>query len=130
MSIAPSHLDLVDSKITFAHVATVNAGGEPQVTPVWFDHANGVIRINTAQGRVKARNLSEGAPVALSILDPDNPYRYIQIRGHVTRVTTDGADAHIDALSRKYIGKDYPWRQPGETRITIEIAPEHSNTMG
>ncbi len=113
----------VDGKIAFAHVATVGSTGAPQVTPVWYDYKDGMIRINTGEGRVKAKNLPEGAPVALSILDPDNAYRYLQVRGHVKRVTRDGADAHIDALSRKYLGKDYPWRNPAETRITIEIEP-------
>jgi hypothetical protein len=72
----------------------------------------------------------EGAPVALSILDPDNPYRYVQVRGHVTRVTTDGADAHIDALAHKYMGTDYPFREPGQQRIICEIAPEKVQASG
>ena len=76
--------------------------GSPQVTPVWFDYTNGVIRVNTAKGRVKQRNMKEGSSVALSIMDPDNPYRYVQIRGKVTRMTEQGADAHIDSLAKKY----------------------------
>jgi PPOX class probable F420-dependent enzyme len=90
-----------------------------------------VVRVNTAKGRVKARNLSQGSKVALSILDPDNPYRYIQIRGTVTKETTESADAHIDSLARKYLGKDvYPWRSENETRVTYEITPSATHTMG
>ncbi len=122
--------DLLDNKKAFANVATVKADGSPQVTPVWFDTAGDKIRVNTAKGRVKARTMKEGARVALSIMDPDNPYRYMQLRGTVTRATTEGADAHIDSLAKKYLGKDkYPFRQPGEERIMFEITPEAVQTM-
>lgn len=123
--------DLLETKKAFANVATVKADGSPQVTPVWFDTKGDKIRVNTAKGRVKARTMKEGAKVALSIMDPDNPYRYMQVRGTVTRATTDGADAHIDSLAKKYLGKDtYPYRQPGEERIMFEITPEGVQTMG
>jgi len=79
----------------------------------------------------EARNLREGAPVALSILDPDNPYRYIQIRGAVKRCVEEGADQHIDSLAKKYLGKDkYPFAQPGEVRVMYEIEPRAANAMG
>jgi PPOX class probable F420-dependent enzyme len=101
------------------------------VTPVWFDYANGVIRVNSAKGRTKTRNMKEGAAVALSIMDPDNAYRYLQVRGKVTRVTEQGADAHIDSLAKKYLDKDkYPFARPGEVRVTFEIAPEAVQVMG
>ena len=87
---------LSDQTKAFASVATVLKDGSPQVTPVWFDTDGDKIRINTASGRVKARTLQEGRKVALAIMDPANPYRYMQIRGTVTKVTKDGADAHID----------------------------------
>ncbi len=123
--------DLLEGKKAFANVATVKADGSPQVTPVWFDTAGDKIRVNTAKGRVKARTMKQGAKVALAIMDPDNPYRYMQLRGTVTRVTTEGADAHIDSLAKKYLGKDkYPYRQPGEERIMFEITPEAVQTMG
>lgn len=123
-------LDVLQQKKAFAHLATTMPDGSPQVTPVWFDFANGRVRVNTARGRVKARNMKEGSPVALSILDPDNPYRYIQIRGRVARVTEEGAVAHIDSLAKKYIGKDkYPWSRPGEVRVTYEIEPLGVQTM-
>ena len=124
-------LDLLTQKKAFASLATIQPDGSPQVTPVWFDYTNGMIRVNTAKGRVKARNLSEGAKVALSILDPDNPYRYIQIRGAVTKATEQGADAHIDSLAKKYLGQDtYPWRGPNEIRVMYEITPSAAHTMG
>ena len=123
--------DLMASPKAFAHLATVNSGGAPQVTPVWFDVRDGKVRVNSAKGRVKSRNMQEGAKVALSILDPDNSYRYIQIRGTVTRVTQEGGDAHIDSLAKKYLGKDsYPFRQAGEVRVIFEITPGSVNVMG
>lgn len=118
-------------KKAFAHLATIMPDGSPQVTPVWFDYEGGVIRVNTAKGRVKARNMKEGAAVALSILDPDNAYRYLQIRGRVRRVAEAGASAHIDALAKKYLDKDkYPFARPGEVRIMYEIEPRAANAMG
>lgn len=123
-------LDLLTEKKAFAHLATVQPDGSPQVTPVWFDYTNGVVRVNTAKGRVKARNMSEGSKVAMSILDPDNPYRYIQIRGTVTKETTDGAVEHINSLAKKYLGKDvYPWLSDNETRVIYEIMPFAVHTM-
>ena len=123
-AIPEKYLDLLKQKKAFASLATVMPDGSPQVTPVWFDYKDGVIRVNTAKGRVKARNMKEGAPVALSIMDPDNAYRYIQIRGRVRRAVEQGADAHIDSLAKKYLGKDtYPFRQPIEVRVMYEIEP-------
>jgi PPOX class probable F420-dependent enzyme len=131
VEIPPNYLDLLQQKTTFAHLATIMSNGAPQVTPVWFDYTNGKIRVNSVRGRVKARNMQEGAPVALSILDPDNPYRYIQIRGRVGHVTEEGASAHIDSLAKKYLGKDkYPFGQPGEVRVTFEIEPDKVQVMG
>ena len=123
--------DLMTNKKALAHLATVMKDGSPQVTPVWFDYANGRIRVNTAKGRVKARNMAEGSKVALSIVDPDNAYRYLQVRGTVARVTEDGAVAHIDSLAKKYLGKDvYPWHNPKDVRTIYEIAPSAVQTMG
>jgi PPOX class probable F420-dependent enzyme len=131
VAIPSEYLDLVQQKPTFAHLATIMPDGTPQVTPVWFDYTDGKVRINSAKGRVKTRNMKETAPVALSILDPDNPYRYIQIRGHVSLVTEDGASAHIDSLAKKYLGKDkYPYGQPGEVRVLFEIEPSAVQAMG
>jgi PPOX class probable F420-dependent enzyme len=129
--IPDGYLDLLQDKKAFASLATVMADGTPQVTPVWFDYRDGDIRVNSARGRVKSRNMTEGAPVALSILDPDNPYRYIQVRGRVRRVVDQGADAHIDSLAKKYLGKDkYPYARPGEQRVMFEIEPTSVQVMG
>ena len=131
MAVIPDNfLDLLQQKKkAFADLATVMADGSPQVTPVWFDYANGAIRVNTAKGRVKSRTLRPGAPVALAIMDPDNPYRYVQIRGRVRSATEQGADAHIDALAKKYLGQDkYPWLG-GDTRVTYEIEPLTISSM-
>ena len=129
--IPDKYLDLLQQKTAFAELATVMPDGSPQVTPVWFDYTGGMIRVNTAKGRVKARNLKEGAAVALSIMDPDEPYRYLQVRGKVRKVTESGADDHIDSLAKKYLGKDkYPFRQPGEVRVLVKIAPQKVHTMG
>ena len=130
-NIPEKYLDLLQQKKAFANLATTMSDGSPQVTPVWFDYKDGIVRVNTAKGRVRARNLKEGAPVALAIMDPDNPYRYIQLRGHVRRVTEEGAAAHIDSLAKKYLGQDkYPWSQPGEERVIVVVEPERALTMG
>jgi PPOX class probable F420-dependent enzyme len=121
--------DLFQKK-AFAHLATLMPDGSPQSTPVWFDLEGDLIRVNSARGRVKDRNMRRNPRVALSIIDPDNPYRYLGIQGRVVEVTEQGADAHIDALARRYIGKDYPFRQPGEVRVTYKIRPERVGSMG
>lgn len=130
-AIPTEFLDLLQQKKAFANLATVMPDGSPQVTPVWFDYDGGMVRVNTAKGRVKARNMSEGARVALAILDPENPYRYIQIRGRVARATEQGASAHIDSLAKKYLGKDkYPFSKVGEVRVMYEIEPTSTQVMG
>lgn len=132
MAVIPdNYLDLLGQKKAFANIATVMKDGSPQVTPVWFDYTAGKIRVNTARGRVKSRTLRDGAHVALAIMDPDNPYRYLQIRGRVIGSTEKGADAHIDSLAKKYLGQDkYPFRQPGEVRVLYEIEPTSAQAMG
>jgi PPOX class probable F420-dependent enzyme len=130
-AIPEKYLDLLQQKKAFANLATTMPDGSPQVTPVWFDYKDGRIRINTAKGRVKARNMKTGVPVALAVMDPDNPYRYLQVRGHVGRVIEEGADKHIDSLAKKYLDKDkYPFGQPGEVRVTYEIEPTSASGMG
>jgi PPOX class probable F420-dependent enzyme len=131
VAIPEQYLDLLQQKKAFANLATVMPDGSPQVTPIWFDYTGGLVRVNSAKGRVKSRNMSEGARVAVAIVDPENPYRYIQIRGRVARVTEQGASEHIDSLSKKYLGKDkYPFGQPGEVRVTFEIEPTSTQVMG
>lgn len=131
MAVIPDrYLDLLRDKKAFASLATIMPDGSPQVTPVWFDYVGGAIRVNTAKGRVKARNLKVGAAVALSIMDPDNAYRYVQVRGRVRKATEEGAATHIDSLAKKYLGKDkYPFAQPGEERVMYEIEPRAAQGM-
>src|SRR5438105_4300739 len=130
-AIPEKYLDLLTEKKAFADIATVMPDGSPQVTPVWFDFDGRRIRVNTARGRVKDRNMSRNAKVALAIMDPANPYRHIQIRGRVANVTEQGADDHIDSLAKKYLGQDkYPFRTAGEKRVIFEIEPESCSVMG
>ena len=119
-----------DSK-ALAHLGTVMADGSVQVTPVWFDYDGTHIRVNSAKGRIKDRNMRRDARVALSIVDPGNAYRYVALRGRIVGITEAGADAHIDRLAKKYLGQDrYPYRQEGEVRVTYTIAPERVGGMG
>jgi len=123
--IPATHLDLFKKK-AFANLVTLMPSGQPQVTPVWVDYDGRYVVINTAEGRQKDKNLQRDRRVALSILDPENPYRYLEVRGHVAERTRDGADQHIDAMAKKYLGKDkYPFRQPNEVRVLYRIEPDH-----
>lgn len=123
--------DLFDfGKKVYAHLATIMPDGSPQVTPVWIDFDGTHVLVNTAVGRVKDRNLQRDGRVSMSLLDPANAYRYVEVRGRVVERTTDGAATHIDKMAQKYIGKDkYPWSRPGEQRVIYKIAPEHVSTM-
>jgi PPOX class probable F420-dependent enzyme len=130
--IPEKYLDLLTpEKKAFAMLATVMPDGSPQVTPVWFDFTGGKVRVNTARGRIKDRNMSKNATVAVAIMDPQNPYRYVQVRGRVANITEEGADAHIDSLAMKYMGVDkYPMRREGEVRVMYEIEPTSVQAMG
>ena len=128
--IPDSHVDIL-KKPAFGHLATLNPDGGPQVTPVWVDYDGANIILNTARGRVKAKNLKPQARIALSVTDPDNPYRYLGVQGHVVNTTENGADAHINKMAKKYLDKDvYPFRQPGEVRVLCTIAADKVHTMG
>ena len=128
-AIPSSHADLFQKK-SFASLATLMPDGKPQVTPVWVEFDGHHVIINTAEGRQKDKNLQRDKRVALSLMDPDNPYRYLEVRGKVVERTHKGADANIDALAKKYLGKDkYPFRQPNEVRVIYKIEPQHATTM-
>ena len=123
--------DLLTTKKALAHLATVMPDGSPQVTPVWVDLAGENVRVNSARGRVKDKNMTRDAKVAVSVVDPENPYRSISIRGRVVNITEEGADAHIDAMAKKYLGVDsYPMRRPDEVRVIYDIEPISVNVMG
>ena len=128
--IPEKYRDLFDKK-AFAHLATLNSDGTPQVTPVWVDYDGTYIVVNSARGRRKDKNMERNRAVALSLQDPDNPYRYLEVRGRVEEITEDGADQHIDKMAKKYMGVDkYPYRQASETRVMYKIKPEHTSQMG
>jgi PPOX class probable F420-dependent enzyme len=130
-SVIPSqYLDLFKKK-ALGHLATLMPDGSPQVTPVWIDFDGQHVLFNTAEKRQKDRNLQRDGRVAVSIVDPDNPFRYLEVRGKVVDRTLQGADAHIDALAKKYTGSDkYEFRQPGEVRVIFKILPEHTTSNG
>ena len=129
-SIPEKFADLFN-KPAFANLATVLPSGQPQVTPVWVDFDGRHVLVNSAVGRKKDENIRKNPRVSLSIMDPENPYRYLEIRGRVAEITQDGADQHIDKRAKKYLGKEkYPFRQPGEVRVLYKIEPEHISSMG
>ncbi len=121
--IPESHLDLMQ-KPAFAHLATIREDGTPQVTPVWFDYDGEFILVDSAEGRLKDRNIRRDPRVTIEIQDPENPYRYVEIRGQVEVVTNEGANEMIDKLSMKYLGQaKYPYARPGEVRVLYKIRP-------
>lgn len=127
-----THLDLFSNeKRAYAFLGTLMEDGSPQVTPVWFNTDGDDILINSAQGRVKDRNMRERPKVALSIVDPHNPYRYIAIRGKVVEITTEGGWAHIDALAKKYTGAEhFTPNAPDEVRVIYRIRLEKVHASG
>jgi PPOX class probable F420-dependent enzyme len=128
--IPENYKDLFEKK-AFANLATVNADGTPQVTPVWVDYDGDYVLVNSARGRRKDKNMERNRAVALSIQDPDNPYRYLEVRGSVAEITEQNADTHIDKMAKKYIGQDkYPWSKPDEVRVIYKIKPERTSQMG
>jgi PPOX class probable F420-dependent enzyme len=128
--IPAKYRDLFEKK-AFASLGTLMPDGSPQSVPVWIGRAGEHLIIGTGEGSLKAKNTRRDPRVALSITDPDNPYRYLEVRGRVAERTLQGADAHIDKMAKKYLGQDkYPYAQPGEVRVMYKIRPEHTTTMG
>jgi PPOX class probable F420-dependent enzyme len=124
------YADLFKKK-AFANLSTLMQDGSPQVTPVWVDYDGRYVRFNSALGRVKDKNIRRDPRVSLAIQDPENPYRYVEVRGKVVEITQNGADDHINSLSQKYLGNPvYPYRQPGEVRVLYKIEPQKISSMG
>lgn len=122
--------ELLQAK-NFCNVATINPDGSVLSVPVWVDLQDGRPVVNTAEGRAWPRNLERDPRVTLTVQNLENPYEYVSIRGRVAERTHDGADAHIDALAKKYLDRDsYPFRQPGEERLIIRVEPEQVNVWG
>jgi len=115
----------------FCNVSTFRRDGTIHGVPVWVDVQEGRPTLNSAEGRAWPRNLERDPRVTLTVPNWENPYEYVEIRGHVAERTHEGADEHIDALAKKYLGQDtYPFRQPGEQRVIIRIEPEYVHTHG
>jgi PPOX class probable F420-dependent enzyme len=128
--IPEKYADLLE-KPAFGNLGTLMKDGSPQVTPIWVDYDGKFVRFNSAKGRVKDKNIRRDARVSVAIQHPANHYRYMQIRGKVVEITENGADDHINKLSQKYLGKPiYPFRQPGEVRVTYKIEPQKVSAMG
>ena len=120
---------LLDGK-NFAHVATIDESGNPQVTPVWIEYDGTYVTFNTEEKRAKTRNMKKDPRIALAISNAENPYQYIEIRGKVVDITREGADEQINRLSNRYIGQDYPYNKPGDVRVSVKIAVEKVLGMG
>jgi len=111
-------------------VTTLREDGSPQTTVVWVDREDGLVSFNTAYGRRKPENLAADQRLSLLVLDPNDPYRWLALDG-TAELTTDGSDAQIDRLAKKYLGKDeYPWRTPEEQRVTVRIRPQRIDAHG
>ena len=122
--------DLFSGKAV-AHLATVGSKGQPLVSPVWIDREGDKILVNSEKGRVKSSHMAKGALVALDIIDPANPFRYVGVQGKVVDVRGhDVADKQLDRLSQRYIGKPYPFRQPGDQRMLFVIEPTRIKVQG
>lgn len=130
MTIPENYADILD-KTAFWHIATVGPNAEPQSSPVWAGHADGNMLFSLTKGRQKYRNLVANPSIALSATDPDNAYRYLEIRGTVVRIEDDVDNAFINSMAKKYMDKDeYPFHQPGDERVVIVVEPTRTSQMG
>jgi PPOX class probable F420-dependent enzyme len=124
MTLIPEDFKDLFKKPAFGHLATIMADGTPQVTPVWVDFDGEHIIVNSRKGRLKNANMGQRPSVAIDIVDPDNPYRYMSIRGKVVAIIEENAAAHLEQLSQRYLNKPYPWWSEGEVRQIFKILPE------
>ena len=130
VTIPEKYRDLFNKR-AFASLATLMPNGDVQVTPVWVDVDDSSVLFNSARGRVKDKNVRRDPRVTLTLIDPDNPYRYLEVRGRVVDITEKGAAQHIDKLAKKYLGVDkYPYAKPGEVRVLYRVKPEHVHAYG
>jgi len=128
--IPKSHQDILESK-GLANVATIGPKGEPQVNPVWFGWDGENILFSQTKTRQKYKNISRNPRIALSITDPQDPFRYLEVRGTVVDVRDDNNNAFIDSMAKKYTGQEkYPWHRPGDERVVVIVRPEHTTKMG
>lgn len=129
-TIPEGYADLLSST-ALAHVATIGPHGEPQVNPVWFGWDGQHLLSSQTKTRQKYRNVQRDPRIALSIVDPENPYRYLEIRGTVVEIREDPDRAFINSMAKKYMDQDvYPWHRPGDERVVIVVQPERTTQMG
>lgn len=130
MTIPQDYADLLETK-GFGHVATIGPDGAPQSSPVWYGWDGEHISFSLTTGRQKYRNVGRHPALAISIIDPENPYRYLEVRGQVERIDPDPDNAFIDSMAKKYMGADeYPFHQPGDERVVVRVRPTHTTAMG
>ena len=116
--------ELIDDK-NIAHLATLKNNGSPHVTPVWIDRVDNTILVNVSENRLKLKNMKNDKRIALSIVNHNDSYEWASIIGEVIDITNINADIHLDKLSQKYLGlSQFPWKQKGEIRIIVKIAPK------
>ncbi|SFT89040.1 hypothetical protein SAMN04487904_11254 [Actinopolyspora lacussalsi subsp. righensis] len=130
MSVIPEDLEDILNKRSFAHIATIGPKGEPQSSPVWIDWDGQYLKFSQTTERQKYRNLQREPRLAISALDPEQPYRYIEVRGRVARVEDDPDRAFINRMAKKYMDADeYPYDQPGDHRVIVYVEPQHTTRM-
>jgi PPOX class probable F420-dependent enzyme len=118
-------------KPVVASLATVLPSGQPHVQPVWCSYDGHHVIVNTEKGRVKYRNMHHRQKVTLLLVNPDDVYHWIEIRGTVESETERGAAEHLDTLAKRYLGLEkYPWHKPGDVRVMFKIAPKHVVAYG
>ncbi len=127
--LSPKARALIERPV-LASLATLFADDSPQITPLWIDLDGNDVVFNTTQHRVKARNMRRDPRVAVSVIDPEDPYNVVVLRGTVVEMTTDGADAHIDQLAHKYLGTDFPGHSEGQVRIIVRVRTDHIVMQG
>ena len=129
VSIPESHLDLFEKK-SIAYLAVHLSGDAMMVNPVWCSFDGTHVLVNSVEGRLKDRVMRKHPAVTLCITDPDNSFRYLEVRGKVAEITTEGALENINALAKRYLGTDeYPYMRPGDVRVLYKIVPEKVNVM-
>ena len=122
-TVPQEYRDLLDERPVLVSLATVQPDGQPQVTPVWIDMEGDLLRVNTVKGRQKHTNMDERPMVTVLAIDPDNAFRYIEVRGRVTNITEEDGNAHIDTLAKKYTGDTYAWHNDADTRVVVYVEP-------
>lgn len=129
-AIPQEYTDLLEST-ALAHVATIGPNGEPQSNPVWFGWDGNHLLFSQTKTRQKYRNVQREPRIALSIVDPNNPYRYLELRGRVVRIDEDPNLDFINSMAKKYLGQErYPWHREGDERVVVVIEPERTSAMG